>query len=65
MFKKMSHLGCLVTGSEGPEQPLSLIQTTCTNLGLELGIDMYLGINCAAHELMDYVSFSFFIYLLN
>ncbi|XP_066477552.1 enolase 4 [Tiliqua scincoides] len=54
VLKKMSHLGCLVFGSESLEQPLTLIQTACTNLSLELGIDMYLGINCAAHELMDY-----------
>ncbi|XP_054839894.1 enolase 4 [Eublepharis macularius] len=54
VIKKMSHLGCIVTGSETLEQPLTLIQTACTNIGLELGIDLYLGINCAAHELMDY-----------
>uniref|UniRef100_A0A8D2IYV7 Enolase 4 n=1 Tax=Varanus komodoensis TaxID=61221 RepID=A0A8D2IYV7_VARKO len=54
VFKKMSHLGCLVIGSESLEQPLTLIQSACANVSLELGIDMYLGINCAAHELMDY-----------
>ncbi|XP_072851597.2 enolase 4 isoform X3 [Pogona vitticeps] len=54
VLKKISHLGCLVMGSENLEQPLTWIQTACTNLSLELGIDMYLGINCAAHELMDY-----------
>ncbi|XP_015269488.1 PREDICTED: LOW QUALITY PROTEIN: enolase-like protein ENO4 [Gekko japonicus] len=54
VFKKMSHLGCIVTGSETLEQPLTLIQMACTNIGLELGIDLYLGMNCAAHELMDY-----------
>ncbi|KAJ7325238.1 hypothetical protein JRQ81_018258 [Phrynocephalus forsythii] len=54
VLKKMSHLGCLMMGSESLEQPLTWIQTACTNLSLELGIDMYLGINCAAHELMDY-----------
>ncbi|XP_077205998.1 enolase 4 isoform X2 [Paroedura picta] len=54
VIKKMSHLGCIVTGSETLEQPLTLIQMACTNMGLELGIDLHLGINCAAHELMDY-----------
>ncbi|XP_060096824.1 enolase 4 isoform X1 [Heteronotia binoei] len=54
VIKKMSHLGCIVTGNETLEQPLTLIQMACANIGLELGIDLYLGINCAAHELMDY-----------
>ncbi|NXS90922.1 ENO4 Enolase, partial [Jacana jacana] len=52
--KRISHLGCLITGYDSLEQPLLLMQTACSNLGLELGADMYLGINCAAHELMDY-----------
>ncbi|XP_032081493.1 enolase 4 [Thamnophis elegans] len=51
--KKISHLGCLVMGYDSLE-PLTLIQTACTHLSLELGTDIYLGINCAAHELMDY-----------
>uniref|UniRef100_F6UQI0 Enolase 4 n=1 Tax=Ornithorhynchus anatinus TaxID=9258 RepID=F6UQI0_ORNAN len=38
---KMSHLGCLTLG-------------ICINLGLELGTNLNLAINCAAHELMDY-----------
>lgn len=33
------------------------MQTACKNVGLDLGTDMYLAINCAAHELMDYVSY--------
>ncbi|XP_048362784.1 enolase 4 isoform X2 [Sphaerodactylus townsendi] len=52
--KRSSHLGCIVTGNDTLEQPLTLIQMACTNIGLELGTDLYLGINCAAHELMDY-----------
>uniref|UniRef100_A0A670Y0J7 Enolase 4 n=1 Tax=Pseudonaja textilis TaxID=8673 RepID=A0A670Y0J7_PSETE len=52
--KRVSHLGCLVMGYDSLEQPLTLIQSTCTHLSLELGTDIYLGINCAAHELMDY-----------
>ncbi|KFQ89412.1 Enolase-like ENO4, partial [Phoenicopterus ruber ruber] len=54
-LKRMSHLGCLITGCDNLEQPLLLMQTACNNIGLELGRDMYLAINCAAHELMDYV----------
>ncbi|XP_050567961.1 enolase 4 isoform X2 [Cygnus atratus] len=54
-LKRVSHLGCLITGWDNLEQPLLLMQTACNNIGLELGTDMYLAINCAAHELMDYV----------
>ncbi|XP_040530749.1 enolase 4 isoform X3 [Gallus gallus] len=54
-LNRVSHLGCLITGCDNLEQPLLLIQTACNNIGLELGTDMYLAINCAAHELMDYV----------
>ncbi|NXP70643.1 ENO4 Enolase, partial [Ramphastos sulfuratus] len=53
-LKRTSHLGCLMTGCDSLEEPLLLIQTACNNIGLELGTDMYLAINCAAHELMDY-----------
>ncbi|XP_055416155.1 enolase 4 isoform X2 [Bubalus kerabau] len=51
---KMSHLGCLTINYDTVEQPLLLIQGICANLGLELGTDLHLAINCAAHELMDY-----------
>lgn len=51
---KMSHLGCLTISHDTLEQPLQLIQGICTNLGLELGTNLHLAINCAAHELMDY-----------
>ncbi|KAM6265654.1 enolase 4 isoform 2-T2 [Porphyrio hochstetteri] len=54
-LKRISHLGCLITGCDKLEQPLLLMQTACNSIGLELGTDMYLAINCAAHELMDYV----------
>ncbi|NWR76244.1 ENO4 Enolase, partial [Centropus unirufus] len=53
--KRISHLGCLIAGWDHLEQPLLLIQTACNNLGLDLGTDMHLALNCAAHELMDYV----------
>ncbi|KFV90778.1 Enolase-like ENO4, partial [Eurypyga helias] len=54
-LKRISHLGCPVTGCDNLEQPLLLVQTACHNIGLELGTDMYVAMNCAAHELMDYV----------
>lgn len=54
---KMSHLGCLTITYDTIEQPVLLIQGICANLGLEMGINLHLAINCAAHELMDYVSF--------
>ncbi|KFP78560.1 Enolase-like ENO4, partial [Acanthisitta chloris] len=54
-LKRISRLGCLTTGCNSLEEPILLMQTACKNLGLELGTDVYLAINCAAHELMDYV----------
>ncbi|XP_042545059.1 enolase 4 [Dipodomys spectabilis] len=51
---KMSHLGCLTINYDTIEQPLLLIQGACVNLGLELGRNLHLAINCAGHELMDY-----------
>uniref|UniRef100_A0A2K6MBC6 phosphopyruvate hydratase n=2 Tax=Rhinopithecus TaxID=542827 RepID=A0A2K6MBC6_RHIBE len=53
---KMSHLGCLTINCDTIEQPLLLIQEICANLGLELGTNLHLAINCAGHELMDYDS---------
>lgn len=46
-----------MTGCDNLEELLLLMQTACNNIGLELGTDMYLAMNCAAHELMDYVSY--------
>lgn len=43
---------------ERPEQPLDLITEVCTNIGLALGTEIHLALNCAASELMDYVSCS-------
>ncbi|XP_054437207.1 enolase 4 [Pteronotus mesoamericanus] len=51
---KMSHLGCLTIAFDTIEQPLLLIQGICANLGLEMGTNLHLAINCAAQELMDY-----------
>ncbi|NXR17729.1 ENO4 Enolase, partial [Cinclus mexicanus] len=51
---KISHLGCLTIGYDSLEQLLLQMETACNSIGLELGTDLYLAINCAAHELMDY-----------
>ncbi|XP_072479722.1 enolase 4 [Notamacropus eugenii] len=51
---RLSYIGCLSINYDTIEQPLLLIQGICANLGLELGINLYLAINCAAHELIDY-----------
>uniref|UniRef100_A0A667GVS4 phosphopyruvate hydratase n=1 Tax=Lynx canadensis TaxID=61383 RepID=A0A667GVS4_LYNCA len=53
---KMSHLGCLTINYDTVEQPLLLIEGICANLGLDLGTNLHLAINCAAHELIDYDS---------
>ncbi|NWV31370.1 ENO4 Enolase, partial [Grantiella picta] len=53
-LKRISHLGCLTAGYDNLEQLLLLMQTACSNIGLVLGTDVYLAMNCAAHELMDY-----------
>lgn len=54
LIKSVSPLGCLVLACDRQDQPLELIRDACEQLGLELGTNMYLAINCAAHELMDY-----------
>ncbi|KAM9326874.1 enolase 4 [Gastrophryne carolinensis] len=54
VIRSESALGCPVLGGDRLEQPLELIGEACARLGLELGRDVYLAINCAAQELMDY-----------
>ncbi|KAE8589487.1 hypothetical protein XENTR_v10017583 [Xenopus tropicalis] len=53
-IKNVSPLGCMLIGGDRIEQPLDLICEACQHVGLELGTNLYLAINCAAHELMDY-----------
>ncbi|XP_036402648.1 enolase 4 [Megalops cyprinoides] len=50
----VSDCGALVIGYDRPEQPLDLVTEASNNLGFVLGDEMYLAINCAAHDLMDY-----------
>ncbi|KAG8435825.1 hypothetical protein GDO86_013679 [Hymenochirus boettgeri] len=54
VMKNVSPLGSLLLGGDRIEQPLDLISEACHHTGLELGKNLYLAINCAAHELMDY-----------
>lgn len=48
--------GALTVSCERLEQPLDLITEACTTLELPLGTEMHLAVNCAAPDLMDYVS---------
>ncbi|XP_069045186.1 enolase 4 isoform X3 [Lepisosteus oculatus] len=50
----ISDSGALVVGYDRFEQPLDLITETVSSLGLTLGTDIHLAVNCAAHKLMDY-----------
>uniref|UniRef100_A0A668AWP1 Enolase 4 n=1 Tax=Myripristis murdjan TaxID=586833 RepID=A0A668AWP1_9TELE len=52
--ESLSDTGALAVGCERPEQPLDLIAEACSDLGLALGTEIHLAVNCAAHELMDY-----------
>ncbi|XP_064173795.1 enolase 4 [Anguilla rostrata] len=54
VLNAVSDSGALAVGYDRPEQPLDLITEAASNLGFALGDVMYLAINCAAHELMDY-----------
>uniref|UniRef100_A0A3P9BAS5 phosphopyruvate hydratase n=1 Tax=Maylandia zebra TaxID=106582 RepID=A0A3P9BAS5_9CICH len=45
--------GALAVSHERAEQPLDLIAEACTNLGVPLGTQIHLALNCAAHELLD------------
>ncbi|XP_066548907.1 enolase 4 isoform X2 [Amia ocellicauda] len=50
----VSDAGALVIGYDRLEQPLDVISEASNTLGLSLGSDIHLAINCAAHKLMDY-----------
>lgn len=56
VLNTVSDMGAMVVGYDQPEQPLDLLTEAANNLGLTLGDDIHFAINCAAHELMDYVS---------
>uniref|UniRef100_A0A3B4Y3T4 Enolase 4 n=1 Tax=Seriola lalandi dorsalis TaxID=1841481 RepID=A0A3B4Y3T4_SERLL len=46
--------GAPAVSYERPEQPLDLIVEACINLGLALGTEIHLALNCDARELMDF-----------
>ncbi|XP_036448488.1 enolase 4 [Colossoma macropomum] len=50
----VSEGGGLQLGFDRPEQALDLLMEACANLGLPIGTELRLAINCAAHMLMDY-----------
>ncbi|CAL8255620.1 unnamed protein product [Lota lota] len=49
-----SEAGAPVVACERPEQVLDLVAEACRSLGLTLGEEIRLAVNCAAHRLMDY-----------
>ncbi|XP_058255845.1 enolase 4 isoform X3 [Hemibagrus wyckioides] len=50
----VSEGGAIQLGLDRPEQALDLLMEACTNLGLSIGTELRLVINCAAHVLIDY-----------
>ncbi|KAK1793065.1 hypothetical protein P4O66_011471, partial [Electrophorus voltai] len=50
----VSEGGALQLSFDRAEQALDLVMEACLNLGLSIGSDLRLAINCAAHTLMDY-----------
>lgn len=54
----VSEGGAIQLGVENAEQALDLLMEACSNLGLPIGTELRLVINCAAHLLIDYVSVS-------
>ena len=50
-------LGALCPQLDKPEQGLDLLQEAITSLGLNPGVDFHLVLNCAAHEVFDFVSY--------
>ncbi|KAF5895342.1 enolase 4 isoform X1, partial [Clarias magur] len=50
----LSEGGAIQLGVENAEQALDLLMEACSNLGLPVGTELRLVINCAAHLLIDY-----------
>ncbi|XP_067331869.1 enolase 4 isoform X2 [Channa argus] len=50
----VSDSGAPAVSYDRPEQPLDLITEACTNLGLALGAEIHIALNCAGSEIMDY-----------
>lgn len=52
----MNDIGALCPQFDRPEQGLDLLQEAINGAGLKPGEDISIAINCAAHEIFDYVS---------
>ena len=55
LVRLTNDLGALCPQFDRPEQGLDLLQEAITSLGLVPGQDISLAINCAGHEILDYV----------
>ena len=51
-----SELGVVMPLIERPEQGIEMIQEAMNVLGLTPGEDFHIALNCAAHEIFDFVS---------
>ena len=54
--KAVNDYGALWTTFDRPEQGLDLIQEAMTQLELTPGEHFHMALNCAGHEIFDYVS---------
>ena len=52
----VNELGALCPVLEKPEQGLDMLQEAITQLELTVGEDFFFAINCAGHEIFDFVS---------
>ena len=59
--RNVTDTGALMPSFDRPEQGLDLIQDAMTTLELTPGDDFHISINCAGHEIFDYVSQNFSI----
>ena len=55
-LKLTSDTGSLMPTLDRPEQAIDLLQDAITQAGLTPGEDFHIALNCAAHEIFDFVS---------
>lgn len=55
-----SDIGSLCPQFDKPEQGFDLLQEAITSIGLVPGTDFHLAVNCAGHEIIDYVRLLYF-----
>lgn len=55
----MNEVGALCPTYDKPEQGLDLLQDAISAQGLNAGEHFHIALNCAGHEIFDYVSASF------